>query len=174
MDYETRVSIPDIEYPQINFVGRLIGPKGSIIQQMERKTHCKIIIRGKNTRDDRETQLQQQQSSHVLVRGYENDDVKRAVEIIKDIIRDEIDDFEQEQDLRRLHKIREEISRSNSNQRDLDNVSARLEKIKQELKSLEEIRRYCSDAYCVDNTHDDQNSSENAQSNTAVTADSQQ
>ncbi|CAJ0587340.1 unnamed protein product, partial [Mesorhabditis spiculigera] len=44
-----RVWIPQEEHPSINFVGLLIGPRGSTLKQLEAETGCKIIIRGKGS-----------------------------------------------------------------------------------------------------------------------------
>ena len=44
-----RVSIPQDEYPAINFMGLLIGPRGHTLKKLERQTEAKIMIRGKGT-----------------------------------------------------------------------------------------------------------------------------
>lgn len=41
--------IPQEEYPDINFVGLLIGPRGNTLKSMEKDTQSKIIIRGKGS-----------------------------------------------------------------------------------------------------------------------------
>ena len=41
--------IPQDEYPEINFVGLLIGPRGNTLKTMEKDTGAKIIIRGKGS-----------------------------------------------------------------------------------------------------------------------------
>ena len=157
--YETRVLFPDIEYPDINFVGRLIGQKGRTIQQIQRDTDCQITISGKNSRDHRQTQLQQQTSGYALVKGYENDHVKRAVKIIKDIINDRIEDFEQ--------------SRSNVNHSggySSNRTDARKQEQDRRRGEQERRRRYQSTADCVDL---DRNSPANGQVSTVRTLESQ-
>lgn len=42
-----KVLIPQEEYPDINFVGLLIGPRGNTLKAMEKDTGAKIIIRVK-------------------------------------------------------------------------------------------------------------------------------
>jgi splicing factor 1 len=44
---EDRISIPTKEYPDINFMGLIIGPRGKTLQQLERDTGAKVMIRGK-------------------------------------------------------------------------------------------------------------------------------
>ena len=41
--------IPQDEFPEINFVGLLIGPRGNTLKTMEKDTGAKIIIRGKGS-----------------------------------------------------------------------------------------------------------------------------
>ena len=41
--------IPQDEFPEINFVGLLIGPRGNTLKSMEKDTGAKIIIRGKGS-----------------------------------------------------------------------------------------------------------------------------
>ena len=44
-----KVSIPQDDHPEINFVGLLIGPRGNTLKSMEKDTGAKIIIRGKGS-----------------------------------------------------------------------------------------------------------------------------
>lgn len=41
------VRIPVDEYPNYNFIGRILGPRGMTAKQLERQTECKIMIRGR-------------------------------------------------------------------------------------------------------------------------------
>ncbi|CAI5445469.1 unnamed protein product [Caenorhabditis angaria] len=41
------VYIPVDEYPSYNFIGRIIGPRGTTAKQLEKATGCRIMIRGK-------------------------------------------------------------------------------------------------------------------------------
>lgn len=44
--YTKRIYLPTKEYPEINFVGLILGPKGSTLKQIERMTKCRIYIKG--------------------------------------------------------------------------------------------------------------------------------
>lgn len=44
-----KVYLPCKEHPDVNFVGRIIGPRGLTAQQIERATGCKVMIRGKGS-----------------------------------------------------------------------------------------------------------------------------
>ncbi|EDQ88153.1 uncharacterized protein MONBRDRAFT_37684 [Monosiga brevicollis MX1] len=46
---EDRIPIPQDEYPDVNFMGQIIGPRGKTLQQMERESGAKIMIRGRNS-----------------------------------------------------------------------------------------------------------------------------
>lgn len=46
---QEKVFVPIKEYPEYNFVGRILGPRGMTAKQLEKKTGCKIMIRGKSS-----------------------------------------------------------------------------------------------------------------------------
>lgn len=41
-----KIYIPVEEYPNYNFIGLIIGPRGMTLKRMEQETECKISIRG--------------------------------------------------------------------------------------------------------------------------------
>jgi splicing factor 1 len=44
-----RLFIPYRQYPNYNFIGLIIGPRGNTQKKMERETGCKISIRGRGS-----------------------------------------------------------------------------------------------------------------------------
>ena len=46
---EDKVFLPNDEYPHINFVGLILGPRGNYLEKIKEKTNCNIIIRGKGS-----------------------------------------------------------------------------------------------------------------------------
>lgn len=44
-----RVAIPQDKFPDINFMGLLIGPRGHTLKKLERETGAKIMIRGRGS-----------------------------------------------------------------------------------------------------------------------------
>lgn len=40
-------------FPQFNFVGRILGPRGLTAKQLEAETGCKIMVRGKGSMRDK-------------------------------------------------------------------------------------------------------------------------
>lgn len=53
-----RLKVPAERYPEYNFVGRLLGPRGATLKKLERETGCKIMIRGRGSiRKDKEADV---------------------------------------------------------------------------------------------------------------------
>ena len=46
---EDKVMLPADEYPQINFMGLILGPRGNFLEKIKEETNCNIIIRGKGS-----------------------------------------------------------------------------------------------------------------------------
>ncbi|CAH0717650.1 unnamed protein product, partial [Brenthis ino] len=49
-----KVLVPVKEHPKINFVGKLLGPKGSKMKQLQEETMCKMAILGRGSMRDRQ------------------------------------------------------------------------------------------------------------------------
>ncbi|XP_050287843.1 KH domain-containing protein At3g08620-like [Quercus robur] len=47
-----RLEIPVYSYPNFNFVGRLLGPRGNSLKRVEASTGCRVFIRGKGSIKD--------------------------------------------------------------------------------------------------------------------------
>ncbi|XP_073117977.1 KH domain-containing protein At5g56140-like isoform X2 [Elaeis guineensis] len=47
-----RVDIPVDKYPNYNFVGRLLGPRGNSLKRVEASTECRVLIRGRGSIKD--------------------------------------------------------------------------------------------------------------------------
>ncbi|CAK1543483.1 unnamed protein product [Leptosia nina] len=48
-----KVLVPIKEHPKFNFVGKLLGPKGSVMKQLQEETMCKMAILGRGSMRDR-------------------------------------------------------------------------------------------------------------------------
>lgn len=104
-----KVMIPQEEHPDINFVGLLIGPRGNTLKSMEKDTGAKIIIRGKGSvkegkvgRKDGQPLPGEDEPLHAFVTGNSNESVKKAVNKIREIIRQGVEVPEGQNDLRRM------------------------------------------------------------------------
>lgn len=57
VDLTDKVYVPVKEYPDFNFVGRILGPRGLTAKELEKQTGCKIMIRGKGSMRDKNKEL---------------------------------------------------------------------------------------------------------------------
>lgn len=120
-----KVLIPQEEHPDINFVGLLIGPRGNTLKAMEKDTGAKIIIRGKGSvkdgkvgRKDGQPLPGEDEPLHAFITASNPDSVKKAVDRIKDVIRQGIEVPEGHNDLRRM-QLRE-LAQLNGTLRETD------------------------------------------------------
>ena len=59
---------PVKEYPDYNFMGLLIGPRGNTHRRMEKETNCKIAIRGKGSVKTA-MDTEEEETLHVIITG---------------------------------------------------------------------------------------------------------
>ncbi|CAN1200626.1 KH domain-containing protein At2g38610 [Linum perenne] len=113
-----RLEIPVETYPNFNFVGRLLGPRGNSLKRVEATTGCRVYIRGKGSiKDpDKEEKLRGRPGYehlndplHILIEADLPANVvdirlRQAQEIIEELLKpvDESQDFIKRQQLREL------------------------------------------------------------------------
>ncbi|KAL6967856.1 hypothetical protein U1Q18_033666 [Sarracenia purpurea var. burkii] len=113
-----RLEIPVDSYPNFNFVGRLLGPRGNSLKRVEASTGCRVFIRGKGSiKDpDKEESLRGRPGYehlndplHILVEAELPVNIidarlRQAREIIEELLKpvDESQDFYKRQQLREL------------------------------------------------------------------------
>ncbi|MED6160404.1 Spindlin-1, variant 2 [Stylosanthes scabra] len=113
-----RLDIPKDGYPNFNFVGRLLGPRGNSLKRVEATTGCRVFIRGKGSiKDlDKEELLRGRPGYehlndplHILIEAELPASVvdvrlRQAQEIIQELLKpvDESQDFYKRQQLREL------------------------------------------------------------------------
>lgn len=97
---QEKVFIPVKEYPEYNFVGRILGPRGLTSRQLEQETGCKIMVRGKGSMRDKKKEEANRgkpnwehlnEELHVLIQcedTHNRVDIKiaRAVEEVKKLL----------------------------------------------------------------------------------------
>eukprot|EP00262_Sarcandra_glabra_P021242 TRINITY_DN885_c1_g1_i1.p1 TRINITY_DN885_c1_g1~~TRINITY_DN885_c1_g1_i1.p1 ORF type:complete len:282 (-),score=40.74 TRINITY_DN885_c1_g1_i1:484-1329(-) len=113
-----RLEIPVDNFPNFNFVGRLLGPRGNSLKRVEASTGCRVYIRGKGSIKDpgKEEKLRGRPGYehlndplHILVEAelpvnVVDTRLRHAQEIIEELLKpvDESQDFYKRQQLREL------------------------------------------------------------------------
>ncbi|KAJ0985377.1 hypothetical protein J5N97_003733 [Dioscorea zingiberensis] len=113
-----RLEIPVGTYPNFNFVGRLLGPRGNSLKRVEASTGCRVYIRGKGSIKDpgKEEKLRGRPGYehlndplHILIEAELPANVvdtrlRQAQEIIEELLKpvDESQDYYKRQQLREL------------------------------------------------------------------------
>ncbi|TDH71949.1 uncharacterized protein CCR75_003140 [Bremia lactucae] len=81
-----KVFIPVAKYPDINFMGLLIGPRGSNQKRMEDESGARILIRGKGSSKDPTGDPDENEELHVLITADTDDAVAKAQSAVEDIL----------------------------------------------------------------------------------------
>lgn len=86
-----KVYIPGKEFPEINFFGLLVGPRGNSLKKMERESGAKISIRGKGSVKEGKARPDQyaegaEEDLHCLVIGDSEEKVAACVRMINKVI----------------------------------------------------------------------------------------
>ncbi|KAL4252311.1 Branchpoint-bridging protein [Abortiporus biennis] len=86
-----KVYIPVKEFPEINFFGLLVGPRGNSLKKMERDSGAKISIRGKGSVKEGKARPEQyaedaEEDLHCLVTADTDDKVAACVRLINRVI----------------------------------------------------------------------------------------
>lgn len=89
--YSEKVFIPVKEFPEVNFFGQLVGPRGNSLKKMERETGAKISIRGKGSVKEgkpRSTQYDEDadEDLHCLITADSKDKVDACVKLVNQVI----------------------------------------------------------------------------------------
>ena len=93
-----RLPIPQERYPDINFSGMILGPRGLNHKRLEEESGCQISIRGRGTRGQLESQTEEELNMpmHVCVMGEDEDKLSEAIRLIEPLIDPLHPDFEKE------------------------------------------------------------------------------
>ncbi|KAH8778252.1 hypothetical protein F5882DRAFT_407778 [Hyaloscypha sp. PMI_1271] len=89
---QEKVYVPVNDYPEINFIGLLIGPRGNTLKKMETESGAKIAIRGKGSvkegkgRSDAAHTSNQEEDLHCLIMADTEEKVNKAKKLIHNII----------------------------------------------------------------------------------------
>ncbi|KAM0720098.1 hypothetical protein Q7P37_004234 [Cladosporium fusiforme] len=89
---QEKVYVPVNDYPEINFIGLLIGPRGNTLKTMETKSQAKIAIRGKGSvkegkgKSDAAHASNQDEDLHCLIMADTEEKIIKAKELIHQVI----------------------------------------------------------------------------------------
>lgn len=83
-----KIMIPTKEYPLYNFIGLIIGPRGSTQKEMERETGAKIAIRGKGSTKEGKGRLNgsEDEDLHVLITADTTEALQEAEKRIRKLL----------------------------------------------------------------------------------------
>ncbi|KAK8922987.1 Branchpoint-bridging protein [Metarhizium anisopliae] len=89
---QEKVYVPVNDYPEINFIGLLIGPRGNTLKKMEGDSGAKIAIRGKGSvkegkgRSDAAHSSNQEEDLHCLIMADTEEKINKAKQLIHNVI----------------------------------------------------------------------------------------
>lgn len=85
-----KIYIPIKEFPQYNFIGLIIGPRGNTQKRMEKESNCKIAIRGKGSVKEgskgKKMNADENDDLHVLITGEREEDLDRAAKEVQSLL----------------------------------------------------------------------------------------
>jgi splicing factor 1 len=86
-----KVYIPVKDYPEINFFGLLVGPRGNSLKKMERESGAKISIRGKGSVKEGKgrpggNDEDENDELHCLITADSEEKVQNCVKLINSVI----------------------------------------------------------------------------------------
>ncbi|KAK3739013.1 hypothetical protein QZH41_010491 [Actinostola sp. cb2023] len=96
-----KVYAPVKEYPKFNFVGRVIGPRGMTLREIETQTGCKLLVRGKGSMKDKKLEEEKRgqpnyehldEELHVLISVEDTEErciarLQKAVDRVQQLLR---------------------------------------------------------------------------------------
>lgn len=95
-----KVYAPVKEYPKFNFVGRVIGPRGMTLREVETTTGCKLLVRGKGSMKDKKLEEEKrgqpnyehlEEDLHVLISVEDSEErakmrLNKAMDKVKELL----------------------------------------------------------------------------------------
>lgn len=106
--FEEKYYIPVAQYPEINFVGLLLGPRGNTLKRLQLESKCKIAIRGrgsvkegKSAGDLPDGALNMEDPLHCLIIGDSEDKTYKGVKLCQGVVIKAVTSPEGQNDLKR-------------------------------------------------------------------------
>jgi len=98
---EQRIEVPQEEYPQYNFMGLILGPRGHYISKLQERTRTRIGIKGKGSLKAGMTGLKKDgtmfdyalhEPMHIMVNGEDAAGTKEAADFLRKLIKEQVED----------------------------------------------------------------------------------
>jgi splicing factor 1 len=87
---QRKIYIPIKEFPNYNFIGLIIGPRGNTQKRMEKETNCKIAIRGRGSVKEgskgKKLNADDDDDLHVLIMGERQEDIEKAAQEVQQLL----------------------------------------------------------------------------------------
>ncbi|CCK71293.1 mRNA splicing protein MSL5 KNAG_0G02350 [Huiozyma naganishii CBS 8797] len=106
--FQDKYYIPVEQYPEVNFVGLLLGPRGNTLKQLQKQSNCKIAIRGrgsvkegKGSGDLPDGAMNMEDPLHCLIIGDSEDKVFNGVKACQAVVIKAVTSPEGQNDLKR-------------------------------------------------------------------------
>lgn len=106
--FEEKYYIPVSQYPEVNFVGLLLGPRGNTLKRLQLESKCKIAIRGrgsvkegKSAGDLPDGALNMEDPLHCLIIGDSEDKTYKGVKLCQGVVIKAVTSPEGQNDLKR-------------------------------------------------------------------------
>ncbi|EDO19315.1 hypothetical protein Kpol_1036p60 [Vanderwaltozyma polyspora DSM 70294] len=106
--FQDKYYIPVSQYPDINFVGLLLGPRGNTLKKLQEDSQCKIAIRGrgsvkegKNANDLPQGAMNFSDPLHCLIIADTEEKVQKGLKVCENIVVKAVTSPEGQNDLKR-------------------------------------------------------------------------
>ncbi|KAJ1921564.1 hypothetical protein H4219_000601 [Mycoemilia scoparia] len=124
-----KLYIPAKEYPDINFIGLLLGPRGNTLKKIQEGSGTKVSIRGKGSiKDGKQRDTSNVPGAdddlHCLIMAEEEENIKKAIKHIQEIIKKACASPEGHNELKR-NQLRE-LAALNGTLRDDENQTCQI------------------------------------------------
>lgn len=83
-----KIYLPIKEFPEINFFGLLVGPRGNTLKKMERESGAKISIRGKGSVKEGKGRMgdEEEEEMHCVIMADDGEKVRKCIRLINTVI----------------------------------------------------------------------------------------
>ena len=81
-----KVWLPVDEYPHINFLALILGPRGATHVKIQEQSKCRIELRGRDVMSQTQSAHEARLPLHVFIEGDDEDDVDNAISLLSQYI----------------------------------------------------------------------------------------